>query len=174
MGWFKDRQYIRFAALTQIGSVNNCSILDVGCGFGDLVDFLGGRGATVDYTGYDINPRLIEVAKKRHPHMKFYVVDIEEEKREGFDWIVSSGVFNYKMPSSKAFIENMLTIMFEMSHLGVAVDFMSAYVDFRGEETHHSDPRDIFDFCKSLTKWVTLRHDYLPYEFCIYMYRHEV
>ena len=38
--WFKNRQDIRFKALSEMGDLNNCSILDVGCGFGDLYGFL--------------------------------------------------------------------------------------------------------------------------------------
>ena len=40
LGWFKGRQPIRSEVVSEIGELDNCSILDVGCGFGDLDRFL--------------------------------------------------------------------------------------------------------------------------------------
>ena len=40
-----------------------------------------------------------------------------------------------------------------------------------GEEVQYSDPSQVFRFCKSLSEWVVLRHDYLPHDFTIYMYK---
>lgn len=172
LGWYKGRQPIRFMALTNIGKMNHHSILDVGCGFGDLLDFLEKQRLIVDYVGYDINPEFIEIAKDRHKKVKFEVRDIEEDVNEQrFDWVLSSGVFNHKVSDNEEFVRNMLTKMFEIAKLGVAVDFLSTYVDFQEGNSYHSDPKEVFDFCKSLTKRVTLRHDYLLYEFCVYLYK---
>lgn len=56
LGWIPGARKVRFEALTSIGDLNNSSVLDVGCGFGDLYGYLVGRGIKVDYTGVDINP----------------------------------------------------------------------------------------------------------------------
>lgn len=64
---FKGRQPLRYEVLSEIGDLNNCSILDVGCGFGDIYAFLIKKGLNIKYTGYDINPNFIIIAKKGTP-----------------------------------------------------------------------------------------------------------
>ena len=172
LGWLKGRQPIRFKVLSEIGDLNNCSILDVGCGFGDLYGFLINIGLNVKYTGYDINLNLIEIAKEKHLDACFEVKDILiDEVKHKFDYILSSGVFNFKLSDNKTFIENMLKKMFEICNKGVAADFMSGYVDFKNEDAYYTSPEEIFSFCKTLSRRVTLRHDYMPFEFCVYVYK---
>ena len=112
LGWFKGRQPIRFKVLEEIGILDGSSVLDIGCGFGDLFSFLKEQGINVNYLGIDINPSLIEIAREKYPNIKFKVLDIDnEEIEEKYDWVVSSGVFNYNMPNSESFIRNMLENM---------------------------------------------------------------
>jgi hypothetical protein len=35
----------------------------------------------------------------------------------------------------------------------------------------YADPVEIVRFCRSLTPWVVLRHDYLAHDFTVYLYR---
>src|SRR3954447_11373813 len=51
------RFYIEKFVVPQIG----CRIIDIGCGPGDIVEFL----PAVEYTGVDYNPRYIEAAAAR-------------------------------------------------------------------------------------------------------------
>lgn len=44
------------------------TVLDAGCGAGHALDPLRSRYPDMVYTGVDISPRLIEVAKERHTH----------------------------------------------------------------------------------------------------------
>lgn len=172
LGWFKGRQPIRFKVLSEIGNLNNCSILDVGCGFGDLCGFLIKRGLNIRYTGYDINSNLIKIAKEIYPDALFEVKDIEKEEiNDNFDWIFASGVFEFKLSDDKLFVQSMLRKIFEICNKGVAVDFISDYVDFKNEEANYASPGEIFSFCKTLSRRVTLRHDYMPFEFCVYIYK---
>ena len=172
--WFKGRQPIRFKVLSEIDGLNNCSILDVGCGFGDLCNFLIKKGLNIKYTGYDINPKFIKIAREVYPDVCFKVKDIEEEDiKEKFDWVFVSGVFNKKISDSKLWVQSMLRKMFELCSKGVAADFMSSYVDYEVNGTYYVQPEEILDFCKTLSRRVVLRHDYMPYEFCVYIYKDE-
>lgn len=174
LGWFKGRQTIRFEILSEIGDLNNCSILDIGCGFGDFCGFLIKKGLNVEYTGYDINPNLIRIAREVYPKAHFEVKDIEEEEiNKVFDWVFSSGAFNFRLSNNEGFIRSMLRSMFQLSKKGVAADFMSAYVDFKNEEAYYAKPEEIFSFCKTLSKRLLLRHDYIPFEFCVYIYKND-
>lgn len=65
----------------------------------------------------------------------------------------------------------MLMKMFELCNKGVAANFVSSYVDFRNENLYYAKPEEIFSFCKTLSRRMVLRHDYMPFEFCIYIYK---
>ena len=173
MGWRdKEQQYMRFVILAAIGDLNNRSVLDVGCGFGDFYDFLKGKGINMRYNGYDISAKLIEIARQKHPEGAFEVKDIlEEEDHEKFDYVVSSGILNARLSDNEGFVRRMLKRCFERCHTGVAVNMMSNYVDYKQEDLYYYSPEEIFVFCKTLTKRVTLRHDYMPFEFTVYLYK---
>jgi SAM-dependent methyltransferase len=63
------------------------SVLEVGCGMGDLLASLGpSRGV-----GIDISPGTVEIAKGRYPHLEFRVMDAEHlQLEETFDYVVVS------------------------------------------------------------------------------------
>lgn len=69
------------------------SVLEIGCGTGDLLAQLRpGRGL-----GIDVSPRMIDVARRKHPHLQFIVDDAErlaapELEGQTFDYIVLSDV----------------------------------------------------------------------------------
>lgn len=171
LGWFKGRQPLRFKVLSEIGDLNKCSILDVGCGFGDLYGFLIKRNLNIEYTGVDINPDLTKVAKEIYPDAHFEVKDIEQENiNDNFDWVFASGLFEFKVHDDE-YVQKMLKRMFEICNKGIAADFLSNYVDFKNENAYYASPEEIFSFCKTLSKRVTLRHDYMPFEFCVHVYK---
>jgi SAM-dependent methyltransferase len=174
LGWSKQRQPIRFKILSEIGRLDNCSILDAGCGFGDLYGFLVGKGLKIAYTGYDINPNFIQIAKEIYPKASFEVKDIlEVEDSEKFDYVLSSGLLEFKLPGSESFAKNLLKKMFGLCKNGVAADFLSSYVDWKDERANYFKPENIFYLSKTLSKRVTLRHDYMPFEFCVYIYKED-
>ena len=75
----KQSQYDRFELLTEIvdlKSSNKESILDVGAGFGDYLDFLHDYNITIGkYVGIDIIPAIIEVAERNHRLEQFEIRD---------------------------------------------------------------------------------------------------
>lgn len=173
LGWRdKDQQELRFAIISEIDDLNGKSILDVGCGFGDYYDYLRGLGLKIQYTGYDIVPKLLQSARQRHPGLRFEEKDILSDKFEDkFDYVVSSGIFNARISDNHRFIKNMLARMYELSNLGEAVNMMTNYVDYEEDHLYYCNPENIFRYCKSLSQYVVLRHDYPLFEFTIYIYK---
>jgi SAM-dependent methyltransferase len=166
-----ERRRLRFQVLTEIGLRNGCTVLDLGCGFGDFLGYIRDRGLEVDYTGYDINPRLIEIARRRYPGATFDVVDIQEQEFPTFDYIVSSSAFNLPLETrdNYEFLADILRACYGHAREGVALDLLSSYVDFEGDAFHYS-PEQVFAIGKSLTRRVMLRHDYPLFEFCLYLF----
>jgi SAM-dependent methyltransferase len=172
LGWVEGTQETRFRVLTAIGDLEGSTVLDVGCGFGDLYEFLGRQGTSVDYTGVDLNPDLVDIARKRHPDARFIAADFEEAKVGGrFDWAFASGVFNYRVSDHPAFVGNMVRKMFRSARKGIAIDFLDSRGTFFSAGLYHPDPADIYRLCSRLSKRVVLRCDYKPTEFCVYVYR---
>lgn len=57
----------------------------------------------------DVNSNLIEIARKKYPDACFEIKDILiDEIDQKFDYVVLSGVFNFKLSNNKTFIQNML------------------------------------------------------------------
>jgi SAM-dependent methyltransferase len=168
-----ERHALRFAVLKGAGIESGMSVLDVGCGFGDFHGWLKQQGLDVRYTGVDINPALVEIAKRNHPGAEFAVADLQvDDLKQRFDFVVSSSAFNLALTNGDnyAFVADMLARAFAIADRGVAFDFLSSYVDFTGEGAFHYQPERVFEIAKRLTKRVTLRHDYPLFEFCVYLY----
>jgi len=79
------------------------------------------------------------------------------------------GVTNHS--GSYRYIQSLLKEMFRISKNGVGMDFLSTYVDFKKAGNFHTSPERIFKIAKKLSKRVVIRHDYLPFEFCLYIYK---
>jgi len=67
LGWSKDKQNIRFYALTNQFDLKNADLLDIGCGFGDINLYFSRIGVKLRrYHGIDLVPEFIEKAKEIH------------------------------------------------------------------------------------------------------------
>lgn len=113
VGWSPTGQKLRYEAVFKLINPDGKSLLDFGCGKGDFYSFLKQRGVKCDYTGIDINPALIELARKNHPEAIFHVRDIEEEPPDKtFEITVAIGVFNLAVQNVKISMEQCLQILF--------------------------------------------------------------
>jgi SAM-dependent methyltransferase len=171
----RESQEVRFDVLAQIGDLRNTSILDVGCGFGDLHSYLETRGIPVRYTGLDIQPAFIEEAHRRHPGDEFFCADVERfEPKEPPDYVLISGTFNVKFrEDQEAWVFRILRRLFERARRGLGINMLSTYYDpghFR-DDMFYCEPERALAQAHAITRWVTLRHDYLPHDFTLYLYR---
>src|SRR5260370_22080559 len=67
LGWNKDCQWVRFEAVFEgLREEDFASVLDVGCGFGDLLGYLRSKGWRGRYIGVDLMCQVIGEARKRH------------------------------------------------------------------------------------------------------------
>jgi len=174
LGWSRNKNDLRFKALLYewVDELDNSTVGDFGCGFGDLYGFLQKEGKKVKYTGIDINSNLIQVGQELYPDAQFWVGDIVKDNyREKFDFIFSSGVFNHKLKHDDEyqFILESLEKINELSIKGFAVNFLSDKVDYQLEHTFHSNPGKILDIVYQFSNHIVLRNDYMPFEFTVYV-----
>lgn len=173
MGWRNTtQQKLRFKILSEIGDLNGKHILDVGCGFGDFYDYLDQSGLYTLYHGIDISPKIIDSARNRRKGLLVEVRDIlTDELNERFDYVFESGILNKRISDNYAYAQDIITNMYRVCNEGIAFNMMTDYVDFQEDYLFYYSPEKIFSFCKGLSKFVVLRHDYPLYEFTVYMYK---
>ncbi len=84
----------------------NCSVLEIGCGTGEL---LAGLKST-DKTGIDFSPKMIEIARQNNPDIRFEVMDAEVVNfNQTFDVIIISNVVGF-LPDVQAVFEKLHTV----------------------------------------------------------------
>ncbi len=168
------KRELQFKILSEIGNLNNKSILDLGCGFGAFYLFLKKNKINVNYTGIDINPKIIYHAKKRIKEVNFICGDILEDKLHMFDYVLSASTFNnlWKEIDNYELIKKIFNKCLKISKIGFAIDFLTDYVDYKiNDEVFYYKPEKVFNIAKIYTKRVTLRHDYPLFQFCIYAFK---
>lgn len=179
LGWGggRERQYLRFRELLRIAEYSATpirSVLDIGCGFGDLYQYICERYDHVKYTGVDINDGLLQVAREIHGDAaNFCCADIGDHNMGlgPHDVVIESGMFNAALLNQDQhdYIRSSLLRMYDLSKIGVAADFMTSHVDWKADGAFHLDPTEAIRIAMSISRRVVLRHDYLPYEYCIYI-----
>lgn len=169
----RESQESRFSILAEIAPLEGTSILDLGCGLADLKEFFQIKKLSVDYTGYDITSTMIDNARKRFPDSHFEVRNILDgpEPEPAFDYVLSSGIFYLRKTEPMEFMEKIVGRMFALCRRGVAFNTLSLRADRMGSDEFYADPGEVLTLCQSITRRVILRHDYLPHDFTVYLYR---
>ena len=179
LGWGStEQQEYRFSQTLLNGiEFNEKSILDIGCGFGDYLHFLmrnfNQKEILGSYSGYDINPDLIQEAKKNVPgglEVNFEVVDILKNKSTVpiANIGVMLGVLNFNLKDQAdnlAYSKQAIANAFSHIDETLIVDFLSTNLtsDYPKEDfVFYHDPQEILEFALTLTDNVKLVHDYLP------------
>lgn len=172
LGWGeKNRSRLRFEILTSAWNLNNQSILDVGCGFGDLFLFLQQKKIKYsDYLGIDLNKKFITNSCRLHPEGNFKQMNLYKDMSLGkFNYVFASGIFNDKLKNNLKYIKNTLEKINECATHGFAVNFLSDKVQYRIDHVYHSNPGKILEICYKYSNNIILRNDYMPFEFTVFI-----
>ena len=176
LGWTKGKQDIRFEVLLSAFDCEGRSFVDVGCGFGELNQAVRQRCTRYTYHGVDLTAEFVEQGRLLYDGdgVTFQTGDfLELEFDRSFDCGIASGLFNYRFEAidNYEYIEQVLAKLFGLCREGVAVDFLTDRVNFQREHCYHSNPEKILSIALRLTRNVRLRHDYMPFEFAVILFK---
>jgi SAM-dependent methyltransferase len=173
LGWkTEENQLKRFEILSQIGDMNGLSVLDAGCGHGDLRRYLGDKYPDLRYAGIDQMEEFLDVAIERYgdlPETTFYMGDCWTADLPNMDYVLACGLLSYRNSRSD-FVLHMIEKLFNTCRLGFGFNLLKK-VDFPGGLLVSYDPQEILSYCKELTPKVALREGYSDEDFTLLMYQ---
>lgn len=176
----KNAQNIRLKELVVNIDFEGKSVLDVGCGFGDLIPYIEKKiknlapyrtGAGFEYTGCDLVPEFIEVAKNKFTHYKFLITNYFDNPLDRkFDIVVTSGTLNANIKNPYEYRKKAIRLMWVNANEVVAFNMAGGHPQPRnkkGNRVYYADLNKVVDFCKTLTTKIIIRKDYSPNDFTI-------
>ena len=173
LGWGSaERQERRFQELLLIGNLQGCSVLDVGCGYGDLRRHIDRRWPDVNYLGIDQYTPFLEEASRRFadtPDTTFMYGDFISAGLPAVDYVFASGSLSYRSDEPR-FIHDAIAKLFGICRRGFAFNLLSE-VDETDNVLCAYDPQEIFEICGQWTAQVELREGYLDGDFSVFMRR---
>ncbi len=173
LGWSSSAtQKVRFKVLAEIAPLEGCSLLDLGCGVGDLYGYLVRQGLKIDYCGVDVCPKMIEAACGKYPGTEFLEGDLEQAVLgRRFDYVLISGTFNWTISDNRGLALRGLKKAWAVCNKGVASNFLSTRDPYKVDYLYYFSPQEMKEYAENVAPRVEMRHDYKLYDFTLYLYR---
>lgn len=165
----------RYKELIQDIDFNNKSILDVGCGFGDIIPFIFSKCDSFEYTGVDFTKEFIEKAKKKYPDFRFINGNyFKNPLRKKFDIIICCGALNGNYGKKTVrFRKEAIQVMFHHCKEAVAFNMAGGIspVNKKKSIIYYTDSLKLLTYCATLSEKIILRNHYHPKDFTIIIFK---
>ena len=172
-----EAQCLRFEQLAKIiDSTRAFALLDFGCGYGGLLDFLQGKGWSFQYLGYDMLEKMIAAARASHADAANTRFVSDEAELHPCEYAIAGAIFNNKFEAPgeewKAYTLDVLQRLDSLCTRGFSFNMLSSYSDADRmslrPDLYFADPLFYFDHCKrNFSRDVALLHDYGLYDFTV-------
>lgn len=156
------------AAAGLIKPGRGASLLDVGCGFGRLRDYL--PSSITSYAGVDIVKAMLPKGDD------FKVLDITADDIDEYDYIICLSIFNnlYKYSDNMTIVREAMEKMYDVVRIGLSIDFI-AHCSLQGSskdgKLFYYVPGDMYVMARKLTDHVVLKRDFAYHENMLYLYK---
>lgn len=170
-------QEVRFEQLIKvIDSSTAFSIIDYGCGYGALFDFLQKKDWQFTYYGFDMIEKMTVAGKNTHKDFSNAHFFRSEDNLAIVDYLTAGSIFNNKFESNTGEWQEMVSATLQrmngLCKKGFSFNMLTKYSDedrmAQRPDLFFGDPLYFFDFCKrNFSRNVALLHDYNLYDFTI-------
>ncbi|MDD4494706.1 MAG: methyltransferase domain-containing protein [Eubacteriales bacterium] len=154
LGWeSEEAQRIRFKVLTDNIDLNGKSLLDVGCGLGNLAGFLIENNVSAAYTGADILESMAKAAKERNPEAEFLFLDIFDAGTladRKFDVVFTSGIFNLNLKNNIKFLEKAIIRFIELANSQVVFNMLHERSENKEPSYYYYNPEAVAELIESI------------------------
>lgn len=165
----------RYRQITADIDFRDKSVLDIGCGFGDIIPYISEKTKDFEYTGIDRLPEFIREAKRRYPKQKFIVGDFfKKPPKEDFDIVICCGALNANVKDNLGSRERAIKEMFKQAKQVLVFNMAGRYPQPKTSSRSNvwfADPLKILEFCLGLTAKVVLRTHYHSRDFTVAMFK---
>jgi SAM-dependent methyltransferase len=170
----EESQYRRFERLIKyLPFEENNSILDFGCGYGALLDYLKIENLVLKYTGLDLVNEMLELAALRNPDLVNDFIS-ELPANRTWDYVIMSGVFNVKGETKieewEKYLTQTLNSVMQIASKGISFNLLTSFndIDRRKSYLYYSDPRDIVSKMNLKSPFLlNIDHSYELWEFTV-------
>jgi SAM-dependent methyltransferase len=170
----RHRQFLRL-----LGAEHEASVLDLGCGYGDFLNFLRAQGFVGAYVGYDIAPEMIAAARRLHGEGDDRRWQLGAMPQEAADYAVASGILNVKgevaIEQWQGYARDTIDLLARAARRGFAFNVLTMASDpaLRRPDLYYADPVETLRYCLArFGRSVALLQDYGLWEFTLVVRHH--
>lgn len=161
----KETQIKRFEILCQIADLRGRKVLDLGCGFGDLLGFLKSKNIFVKYSGIDIVEEFILKAKATYKDGDFLLGNIDNLNIR-VDYVLASGLFAF---GNKTFFFHTITKALSLARFGLGFNI---YKPEKDDRFFYISKQDVLFFAQSLDiKEIVVKDGYTTNDTSYFLYK---
>ncbi len=172
-----EAQVVRFEQLVKVIDPSRpFTVVDYGCGYGAMFDFLHAKGWQFEYWGVDIVEKMVLAGRELHKDFPNAHFTVDENEVPVADYLLAGAIFNIKLDASyedwRDFTLRTLQTMNRLCTKGFSFNMLTKYSDpermAQRPDLYYGDPLFYFDYCKrNFARNVALLHDYGLYDFTI-------
>ncbi len=176
LGWeSEEAQRLRFKQLVGDIDLDGRKILDVGCGTGNLLEYISSEYKKYEYTGVDVLPHMIERASQKKLNGKFICMDVFKDnpyENKSFDVIFSSGIFNLNLGNNQEFLLDAVELFLNLAAETVSFNLLWDKSEDKDNKYFYFSPEKVEEIFRNKYRagWqVSTQKGYLHNDFTVHI-----